>query len=259
MANIIRIRNLLPETDLSNIVIPVDKQSYLDNAKQVSISGLTAFVLSGFTGSTTTYSHPGEVTTVSVGGIPAGVLITGLTIQQIFDWMLYSGVPPTTTTTTTPTTTTTTTPAPTTTTTTAGTTTTTTPAPTTTTTTPAPTTTTTTTYNGPTGAFYATVAGLNITTVKINNVEVSVIPDYPIISIDSRLAQFTAFSNQDVLVHVSGTGDAEINVVDENGQETVPYIGEDDYLFSNKTVTGVGVLQVIVATPATTTTTTTPP
>ena len=138
MANLIRIKNLERETNLDNIVIPVDKASYLDNAKQISITGLTGYVLSGFTGSTINYSHPGT-TTVIVGGIPIGVQITGMTITEIFNWMLYSGNPPTTTTTTPSPTTTTTTPAPTTTTTT--------PAPTTTTTTPAPTTTTTTTVS----------------------------------------------------------------------------------------------------------------
>ena len=131
MANLVRIKNLDRERDLNNVIIPVDKITYLDNAKQISISGLTDFIMSGFTGSTTIYSHTG-LTTVSVGGIPSGVAITGMTITELFNWIFYSGTPPTTTTTTTPaapTTTTTTTPAPT----------------TTTTTTPAPTTTTTTT------------------------------------------------------------------------------------------------------------------
>ena len=117
MANLIRIKNLERETNLDNIVIPVDKASYLDNAKQISITGLTGYVLSGFTGSTINYSHPGTTTAI-VGGIPVGIQITGMTITEIFNWMLYSGNPPTTTTTTTPPTTTTTTPPTTTTTTT---------------------------------------------------------------------------------------------------------------------------------------------
>ena len=121
MANLVRIRSLDQEHDLKNVIIPVDKKSYLDNAKRISISGLTDFIMSGFTGSTMIYKHSGY-TTAQVGGIPIGfdMGITGRTIQELFDIIFYSGVPPTTTTTTTPapTTTTTTTPAPTTTTTT---------------------------------------------------------------------------------------------------------------------------------------------
>ena len=137
MANIIRIRDLVEETNLTDVIIPVDKVSYLDNARRISISGLTEYVLSGLTGKTFIYFHPGT-TTATVGGIPYGSSLTGTgyTLTDIFNWMFYT---PTTTTTTLPPTTTTTTTA-------AGTTTTTTTiAPTTTTTTIAPTTTTTTT------------------------------------------------------------------------------------------------------------------
>ena len=174
MANLIRIKNLERETNLDNIVIPVDKASYLDNAKQISITGLTGYVLSGFTGSTINYSHPGTTTAI-VGGIPVGIQITGMTITEIFNWMLYSGNPPTTTTTTTPPTTTTTTPP---------TTTTTTP-PTTTTTTP-PTTTTTTTLPV---HFTATsgIGGITPDTATINGNPVS-LDDYVNILVGANIS-----------------------------------------------------------------------
>jgi hypothetical protein len=163
MAILIRIKNLDRERDLNNVIIPVDKQIYLENAKKVSISDLTDFVLSGFTGTTIYYLHTGT-TTVQVGGIQSGTTINNWTIQQIFDVMFYStGTTTTTTTTLAPTTTTTTTIAPTTTTTTL--------APTTTTTTLAPTTTTTTTSI----TNYLNVASYSYDVV-INGVSVSDVP-----------------------------------------------------------------------------------
>lgn len=150
MANLVRIRTLINETDLKGAIIPVDKKSYMDNPRQISVSGLTSYVLSGITGASIIYAHTGY-TTATVGGIIVGTPpITGMTISQMFDWIFYpiitttTTVAPTTTTTIAPTTTTTTIAGTTTTTTTIAPTTTTTIAPTTTTTI-APTTTTTTT------------------------------------------------------------------------------------------------------------------
>lgn len=109
MPNIIRIRNLELETNLSGITFPIDKDSYLSNAKRIDISDLKTYILSGFTGT-------------SSGSTPCTVLTSNsITISII------AGTTTTTTTTSSPTTTTTTI------------------SPTTTTTTTSPTTTTTTT------------------------------------------------------------------------------------------------------------------
>ena len=183
MANLIRIKNLERETNLDNIVIPVDKASYLDNAKQISITGLTGYVLSGFTGSTINYSHPGTTTAI-VGGIPVGIQITGMTITEIFNWMLYSGNPPTTTTTTQSTTTTTTT-------TLAPTTTTTTESPTTTTTTtPAPTTTTTTTQPPTTFQISNFSDDMQISSVKVSGIDIIVTSgSFPVTQFNSLIGK----------------------------------------------------------------------
>jgi hypothetical protein len=172
MANLVRIGNLERELNLNNVSIPVDKFEYLDNAKQVSISGLTTYILSGFTGSTALYSYTNTI--YDVGGIPARYDINGLTITELLDLMFYSDPITTTTTTFVPTTTTTTVVPITTTTTTVPTTTTTTTVPTTTTTTVAPTTTTTTTLN----ITYVNVVlesgtDIQITNITINSVQVS--------------------------------------------------------------------------------------
>lgn len=51
MPKIVRIRNLVEEKNLNDVVFPVDKQSYLANAQQVGIQDLKDYILSGFTGS----------------------------------------------------------------------------------------------------------------------------------------------------------------------------------------------------------------
>lgn len=52
MPNIIRIRNLEEEFNLDDIIIPVDKDDYTEVGKQVSVSNLKDWILSGFTGGT---------------------------------------------------------------------------------------------------------------------------------------------------------------------------------------------------------------
>ena len=52
MPNIIRIRNLQVETELSGVTFPVDKQSYSETAKQINILDLKNYILSGVTGAT---------------------------------------------------------------------------------------------------------------------------------------------------------------------------------------------------------------
>ena len=50
MPDIIRIRNLVSETNLDDIVFSVDKQTYLDDAHQIGIDDLKEWILSGYTG-----------------------------------------------------------------------------------------------------------------------------------------------------------------------------------------------------------------
>ena len=103
MPNIIRIRNLELETNLSGITFPIDKDSYLSNAKRIDISDLKTYILSGFTG----------------GSTPCTVLTSNsITISIIAGTTTTTTISPTTTTTTISATTTTTTTSPTTTTTT---------------------------------------------------------------------------------------------------------------------------------------------
>ncbi|MCK9417399.1 hypothetical protein M0Q97_12235, partial [Candidatus Dojkabacteria bacterium] len=52
MPNIIRIRDLINETDLNGVIIPIDKTGYTYNAQQINILDLKDFILSGFTGGT---------------------------------------------------------------------------------------------------------------------------------------------------------------------------------------------------------------
>lgn len=52
MPNIIRIRDLINETDLNGVIIPIDKTGYTYNAQQINILDLKEFILSGFTGGT---------------------------------------------------------------------------------------------------------------------------------------------------------------------------------------------------------------
>ena len=150
MSNIIRIRKLEEEVKMSNVVIPVDKETYTSDCKQISILDLKTYILSKFKNETYTsnWKLPPFWT---VGGISAGdsrfpTGFTNVPVSQMFDWMLY---PIPTTTTLSPTTTTTTTSVPTTTTTTQ-----------TSTTTLPPTTTTTTTTGVP---IVFTIVATNIT------------------------------------------------------------------------------------------------
>lgn len=71
MPNIIRIRNLDPETELSGVTFPVDKNSYTENAKQISISDLKKYILSGVTGATYDMSKYLAIT----GGTMTGPII----------------------------------------------------------------------------------------------------------------------------------------------------------------------------------------
>ena len=157
MSNIIRIRKLEEEVKMSNVVIPVDKETYMSDCKQISILDLKTYILSKFKNETYTsnWKLPPFWT---VGGISAGdsrfpTGFTNVPVSQMFDWMLYPTIPTTTTTTT---------PSPTTTTTTAyvPTTTTTTQTSITTSTTLPPTTTTTTTTGTP---IVFTIVATNIT------------------------------------------------------------------------------------------------
>ncbi len=160
MPNIIRIRNLVKEVDLSGTTFAVDKQIYGENVKRVDIADLKEYILSGLTfevtGGTSGTSGvdgidgidgiDGSDGTSGSSGISPCITITSNTITiDIITTTTTTTAAITTTTTTAATTTTTTTAATTTTTTTAATTTTTTTAATTTTTTTAATTTTTTT------------------------------------------------------------------------------------------------------------------
>jgi len=180
MPNIIRIRNLVKETNLSGVTFPIDKQDYTENAKRIDIADLKEFILSGFTGGNTGGTSgtsgvdglDGIDGTSGTDGQSPCLELTSNTITIV----IISGtttttttVPITTTTTVEPTTTTTTTSEPTTTTTTTSeptTTTTTTTAESTTTTTSEPTTTTTTTYVGP-ETTTTTTAALTTTTTTI--------------------------------------------------------------------------------------------
>lgn len=228
--NIIRIKNLDPEHNLNDIIIPVDKAGYTSNAKRIGISGLTNYVLSGFTGQTMIYSYSGT-TTVSVGGIPSGVYITGMTIQHIFDWMFYSGVPPTTTTTTTVGATTTTT--------TVGTTTTTTTAGSTTTTTQAPTTTTTTTILSNYHLVNVSIPG--ISGVTVTDIEVAGI------SISTGGAVFPSLPNPDPSFSTDGTsssyGTVAIDIY-------YTYIDVNQNIMINTTIDGTICNIVTVGTPS---------
>ena len=64
MANIIRIRNLEPEYDLNNVLIPVDKNEYGQYAKVIHINDLRDWILSGYTPviPTTTMAPPLDCT-----------------------------------------------------------------------------------------------------------------------------------------------------------------------------------------------------
>ena len=160
MPNIIRIRNLVKEADLSGVTFPIDKQTYTENAKRIDISDLKDYILSGFTGGNSGGTsgtsgvdgidgQDGDTGTSGTSGQSPCLVLTSNSIRIIIiaatTTTTTTLATTTTTTTATPVTTTTTTVAPvTTTTTTAATTTTTTTAGTTTTTTTAATTTTTT-------------------------------------------------------------------------------------------------------------------
>lgn len=167
MPNIIRIRDLDKEANLSGVTFPIDKQSYQQYAKRIDISDLKEYILSGFTGNNT----GGTSGTSGINGIDGidGIDGTSGTSGHSPCLELYSNsisivivaattttttaLPTTTTTTTIPLITTTTTEIPTTTTTT-------TEVPTTTTTTEVPTTTTTTTdIVVPTTTTTTTIAG----------------------------------------------------------------------------------------------------
>lgn len=65
MPNIIRIRDLINETDLNGVIIPIDKTGYTYNAKQINILDLKDFILSGFTGT----SGSGSSGTSGVDGL----------------------------------------------------------------------------------------------------------------------------------------------------------------------------------------------
>ena len=54
MPQIIRIRDLVNEPNLSGVTFPIDKSEYFENARQVGIFDLKEFVLSGFTGNVLT-------------------------------------------------------------------------------------------------------------------------------------------------------------------------------------------------------------
>lgn len=64
MANIIRIRNLEPERDLNNVLIPVDKNEYGEYARVIHINDLRDWILSGYTPiiPTTTAGPPTDCT-----------------------------------------------------------------------------------------------------------------------------------------------------------------------------------------------------
>jgi hypothetical protein len=47
--SIIRINKLLQELNLNDVIFPIDKNTYQDNAKQISIWDLKTFILSGLT------------------------------------------------------------------------------------------------------------------------------------------------------------------------------------------------------------------
>ena len=150
MPNIIRIRNLEKETNLSGITFPIDNQIYTSNAKRVDIYDLKEYILSGYTSGTGTAGSSGTSGTDGSDGVSGTSGITPcLTLNSNQIKIIITASSTTTTTTTVATTTTTTTTEPITTTTTTTepttTTTTTTEPTTTTTTTTEPTTTTTTT------------------------------------------------------------------------------------------------------------------
>ena len=69
MPNIIRIRNLENETNLDDIVIPVDKETYLEVAKQVSIGDLKTWILSGYTGGGSTGTTSGTSGSSGTSGL----------------------------------------------------------------------------------------------------------------------------------------------------------------------------------------------
>ena len=50
MPNIIRIRDLVEESNLNDIIFPVDKRTYLDDAHRINIDDLKEWILSGYTG-----------------------------------------------------------------------------------------------------------------------------------------------------------------------------------------------------------------
>lgn len=275
MPNIIRIRNLDPENNINDIIIPVDKDTYGSIAKQITGANLKDWILSG---ATTIYSHTG-LTTVTVGGIPIGTSISGWTIAEIFDMMLYPTLTTTTTTTTLAptTTTTTTTVAPTTTTTTVvpttTTTTTTTVAPTTTTTTTvAPTTTTTTTTS--VGDFTITAQyGLIMTGLTSSNGSVPIF-SYPLNSGAQNLPMVSAYTPAPTFtVYIGGSLflEAHISLQIDRGSG---YVSEDCQLISMSPtinllqpltaaspilITDSVLIDVATSCPATTTTTTTSP
>ena len=147
MPNIIRIKDLEKETNLTGAIFPIDNTGYTYNVRQASILDLKEYILSGFTGGTGAGSS-GTSGINGVDGIDGTTPCITITSNSIRIVTLFTTTTTTTaavTTTTTAAVTTTTTAAVTTTTTTAATTTTTTTAAVTTTTTTAVTTTTTTT------------------------------------------------------------------------------------------------------------------
>ena len=103
MSNIIRIRRLEEELNLNNVIIPVDKESYGPECKQINILDLKNWILSNYNGLETYTSKYPLSPFWAAGGIladdsrfPTG--FNNVTIIQMFDLILY---PPVTTTTTT--------------------------------------------------------------------------------------------------------------------------------------------------------------
>ena len=251
MPNIIRIRNLNNETNLDQVIFPIDKNSYYDSAKQITILDLKTYILSGYTGGTVIVSGgtsglngingiDGANGSAGSSGTSPCIVLTSNTIKVILVPTTTTKAPTTTTTTAAPTTTTTTA-APTTTTTTATpTTTTTTKTPTTTTTTKTPTTTTTTTvastpcgvsvsYSG--GQSYPSINYINLGsglgTVNLNY-NTFTIPDQYIITYDGVVVINTGYRGDSTYDYSVGTPTANrtkfkqylLNQIDPNPSGT---------------------------------------
>lgn len=96
MPNIIRIRNLQPETDINDIIIPVDKaRPEYDQVRRVSANDLKEWILSGFTGGggSTTSGTSGTSGIQGIDGTsgtsPCLVLDSNvITIQIVYDCVL---------------------------------------------------------------------------------------------------------------------------------------------------------------------------